>query len=428
MRALLLALLLAIAAPAYAKVETLASPKGVNFWVAKDQTQPIFTLRMVFTNTGFAYDPDNRSGLASLTASMLSEGAGDMDALAFKQALQAKAVKLSIATDADHFFITVTSLSEHQAEALRLLASVISAPRFDEDALARVKRETLSALIRAEEDPDYIANRAWSEHYFGAHPYAKPRIGTKAGIEGISADDLKAYAKRSFTAGNLIVSGAGDVDTEKLGEALDTLAAALPSSFTPAAELGDVTPQASAPVAIEKDIPQTVIQFGGLGLTRSDPRYIAGYVLNEIIGGGTLKSRLGTELREKSGLTYHIGTELAPLQRTGLLWGAFATRRDKRDEALTMLKSTLDAIAKNGVTDKELSDAKAYLTGSFPLSLDTNAELSGFMTGMQLYKLGSDYLEKRNALINAVTKDEVNALAKNLLTFDTWQVVQVGKP
>ena len=131
-------------------------------------------------------------------------------------------------------------------------------------------------------------------------------------------------------------------------------------------------------------------------------------------------------LREKSGLTYTVGTDLTPMQHTGLFWGAFATRNDKVADAMAIVEATIKNVAEKGVTEKELADAKAYITGSFPLSLDTNAELAGFMTGMQIYHLGSDYLEKRNALINAVTKHDVDQLAKEMLKWDAWQVVQVG--
>ncbi len=422
-----LVLLCVWVAPAHAKVETLTSPSGVSFWFAQDTTQPVFTLRLVFTDTGFAYDPEDSAGLATLVTSMLTEGAGEMDALAFKQALDSKAIKLSLAADADHVFITVTSLSEHQSQALNLLTAMLTHPRFDAAALTRVKSATLATLARAEEEPGYVANRAWSEHYFGAHPYAKPRIGTKAGIESIGVEDLNAYVKRSFTSRNLVVSVAGDIDIETLGVALDGLTSALPSEFTPAVQIEDAAVAANhPPEVIQRDIPQTVIQFGGPGLKRSDPKYITGYVLNEIVGGSTLKSRLGDALREKSGLTYTVGTDLTPMQHTGLFWGAFATRNDKVADAMAIVEATIKNVAEKGVTEKELADAKAYITGSFPLSLDTNAELAGFMTGMQIYHLGSDYLEKRNALINAVTKHDVDQLAKEMLKWDAWQVVQVG--
>ncbi len=412
-------------------VETATTAHGVDVWYAENHAQPLFTLRMVWMHTGAAYDTPQYSGRANLAAAMLTEGAGEMDALAFKQALERAAVKLSVTVDADHTYLTLTALKEYQADALSLLHTMLTRPRCDKDALKRVQETTLATLRQAQEQPGYLANRAWSEAYFGTHPYAHPQLGTAAGIESLDAAEVCGYLAHVIARNNMRVAVAGEIDLPTLLAALDVLAAELPEHMVPGVAIAEIPftpPDTPRMVVVDKDVPQTVVKFGTKGLLRSDPRYMAGFVLNQILGGTTLTSRLGHSLRETSGLTYHISTDLLPMEYAGVWIGGFATRAEKASDATALMKTTLATLAERGVTARELADAKAYLIGSFALSLDTNAKRVGFITAMQLYGLGPDYLDRRNGLIAAVSKEEVDALARTMLTPETWHVVQVGHP
>ena len=428
---LILCFSLALGSEAYAvQVQEVASNSGVKAWLVEEHSLPLVTMRAAFTGSGSAYDKKGGEGRANMAASLLTCGAGDMDEREFNQALEEKAIDLNTAVSEDMLEASVQSLSEHTEQAFSYLSLALSKPRFDSHAVERTRRQMLSVLKQAEQDPSYLLGRAWHQQAFGEHPYGQPPLGTMNSISRLDRYDMDAYAHRYLTRENMILAVVGDITPESLKSLLDKYFADLPAKYNPDSEIKEfqISP-GNGPSVIEYNIPQSLVAFGLQGLKRDDPDYLTAYVMNQILGGdGDLTTLLNVELRGKRGLTYGASSSLAPLKHAASWNGVFSTRNDHAFEAVNIMRAPLHAFKLKGTTDKELNDAKKYLTGSFALNLDTNADIAAFLINMQYNGLGKDYLEKRNAMVNAVTKEQVEAMANRLIDADKLTIVLVGNP
>lgn len=429
-KALLGLCLLLLPLPALAgAVQEVRGSAGITAWVAEEHTQPLISLRIAFKNAGSAQDPDGKEGRAQLAAELLPEGAGSHDALTLNTLLEEHAIKLSVDADDDMLTLTLDTLSEHRDLAFALLGDILTRPRFDQDALARARRAALTGLKQSRQDPDWLLARAVSEAAFHGHPYARDAQGTEASLKALRREDFVTYAKRYLTRENMVISVAGDITPEMLSSLLDKHLSALPAGLRQEAIIPEVEiPAKGVQRVVPLDIPQTMVAFVLPGLKREDADYITAYVMNYVIGGATLTSRLGREIREKRGLAYGASTQLSPQFHAATLMGGFSTRSAQAGEAAKVMRQTLADIAANGVTEAELDDAKRFLTGSFVMGLDTNRELAGMMQTMQIHGLGKDYMDSRNAKVNAVTREQVNRMAARLLALPRMIVVMVGKP
>lgn len=419
-----------IASPAFATtVKEVKTPAGITAWLVEEHSQPLISVSVAFRGSGAAYDISGKEGRALMTSAMLTEGASNMDSEAFARALETNAVRLSFSADEDNFYSSLATLSEHKELAFSYLGLALLHPRFDDDAFARIKRQTLSAIKQQQEKPGYRLGRAWQERIYGNHPYSNQDLGTQQSVSKMAKNDLASFSKNYLTRENIIISVVGDINASELATLLDKNLSALPTDYKPDTKLADIKlPEDGKQIVINLDIPQTIIRFGMEGLKRSDPDYITGYVMNYLLGGGMLTSRLNNEIREKRGLVYSVGSSLTPLQHAQLFSGSLATRNEKAGEAISVLKQTLSDFAEKGVDEAELSDAKRFLTGSFVVGMDSNSSIVSFLTMMQLYNLGIDYMDKRNSLIEAVSVKQVNDMAKRLIKLDKLQIVMIGKP
>ena len=410
------------------EVKEVVSSGGFKAWLVEEHELPLIAAKLVFTGSGTAYDPPKLQGRASMTAALLTEGAGDLDSNAFNRALEDNAIEMHFALDEDMLRASFVSLSQNKEKAFSYLAMALTKPRFDDSAIERVRSQALSTLLQQEKDPSYVLNRQWETMIFPGHPYSNPAIGTHDSVEAMSKNALQDFTHRFLTRENLVIAVVGDITPAELSKLMDAQLALLPEKYSPDVSLPEVSlPVQSKQVAVASDIPQTMVMFGTAGVKRTDPDYYAAYVMNHILGGGGLSCKLVKEIREKRGLAYSASSQLQPLQHSGIWLGEFATRNEKVDEAMTVLRDTLKDYAQNGPTDKELADAKTYLTGSFVLGLDSNADIANYLIGMQIYHLGKDYLDKRNSMIMAVTKEQAKQAAKKLVDPEHLQVVMVGK-
>lgn len=433
MKRLLVAFLLSfsLGSPAFAtEVKEVVSPGGIKAWLVEEHALPLVAVKIVFKDSGFAYDPASKEGRANMTSALLMEGAGDLDSRAFNEALENSAIQLNFGTDEDLLRASVESLSEHKEKAFSYLAMALTKPRFDSDAIERVRSQTLSIIKRQEQQPGYLVHRGWQKLAFGAHAYGNPFLGTKESVAKLGKSDLSDFARRYITRENMLVAVVGDITPADLGRLLDAHLAGLPARYDPDVKVKDMQlPQAAQQIVIDNDIPQSMIMFGAQGVKRDDPNYFAAYVMNYILGGnGSLSSKLSQEIREKRGLTYSVNTQIDPMIFGASWHGGFSTRNAEVGKALETLRTTLKEYAENGPSDTDMADAKKYLTGSFVLGLDSNSDIANYLISMQLYNLGRDYLDKRNSLIKAVKKEDVKKMAAQLLTPDKLLVVIVGKP
>jgi zinc protease len=243
----------------------------------------------------------------------------------------------------------------------------------------------------------------------------------------ITADDLRDYVKRTFARNELTISVVGDVDAKTAGELIDRAFGGLPAKndLKPVAA---VTPRGlGRRIVVNLDVPQAVVNFGGQGLARNDPDFMAGYIVNHILGGGSFSSRLYREVREKRGLAYGVSDSLVWFKRAAVVIGGTATQADRTGDALAIIEAETKRMAEEGPTIEELAAAKSFLKGSYALSLDTSAKIAAQLTQIQLDNLGIDYVTRRSSLIDAVTIDDAKRAAKRL--FGGGMLVTVaGRP
>jgi zinc protease len=409
------------------KVQRIVSPGGIEAWLVEERAVPIVALEIAF-EAGSRFDPAAKSGLAGLMAGLLDEGAGSLDSAAFKAALEDKAIRMGFGASRDTVEGSLRTLAPYTEDAFKLFALALSKPRFDKAAIERVRGQILVSLAQEESDPGAVASRTWFADALAGHPYARPVYGTPASIKSITrADIVKAHAT-ALGRDRMKIAVVGAIDAETLARLLDETFGGLPA-LGPAPAPAPIFISTEKEITIVKrDIPQSVVQFGAPGLEVADPDFIPAYVMNYILGGGGFASRLMDEIREKRGLTYGISTSLSILQGGGLFVGGFSTRNESVGEAYRLLLAEIARMAKEGVTDAELADAKTYLIGSFALRFDSNDKIANQLLSYQVLGYPIDYIIRRNDLVRAVTKADVSRAAARLLKPDAFVFVVVGAP
>ena len=332
--ALPLLALTASAAPALATtIERIVSPGGIEAWLVREPAVPLIAVDFSFSG-GAVQDPAGKAGTAELVASLLDDGVGDFDSKTFHDRLERKAIELNFSADRENIHGSLRTLTENRDEAFEDLRLGLNAPRFDPDDVELNRAQILSGLRRASTSPGDIANRRWWETAFAGHPYGRPVSGTLESVPAVTIDDLQAYTKRVLARANLKVAIVGDIDTETAKTMLDRVFGGLPAK-PDLVPIEAVSPHGlGSRVVVNLDVPQAVVEFGGAGIARKDPDFMAAYVVNHILGGGSFSSRLYQEVREKRGLAYSVYDSLLWLEHTALFLGSTATRDDHASEII----------------------------------------------------------------------------------------------
>ncbi len=425
----LLLILVALPWPAAAvEVQRVVSPGGIEAWLVEDHNVPVLAVSFAFRDAGAAYDPEARRGLANMVSGLLDEGAGDLDSQSFQKRLADLSISLGFNAGRDDFTGSLATLTENREEAVRLLALALTEPRFDPEPVARVRDQILIALARRSVDPSSLAYRTWFRLMFGAHPYGRPTDGETETVAAIQSEDLHRFVAERFARDNLIVGVAGDVTAAELAVLLDRAFGGLPPAPTPR-RLPEVERLGTGElVVVERPVPQSIAVFGHGGLRREDPDWYAALILNYVLGGGGFSSRLTEEVREKRGLAYGVSTSLYPLDRGGLVLGQVATQNDRVAQSIEIIRAEWRRFAEDGPTPEEVAAAKAYLIGSFPISLDSTRRIAATLVSIQENALGIDYLDRRKALIEGVTPEDLKRVAGRLFRAEDLTFVVVGSP
>jgi zinc protease len=423
---LLLILCLALAAmPAGAvTVEKVVSPGGVEAWLVQDHANPIVAVELSFAG-GAAVE--TVAGTASMMAALLDEGAGPYDSQAFQGKLEDLSITLAFDAGKDFLRGHVKTLTENRDTAFDLLRLALTQARFDKEPVARIRGQILAGLAREQQSPEAVAAKAWYRLAFGGHPYGRPLRGDPDSVKAITAAELKAHARLWLSRQDLVIGVSGDITPAELAPLLDRTFGALPARH-PAIAVPAAAVAAGRTEVVVRDNPQSIAMFGADGIRRDDPDWWPAYVVNYILGGGGFSSRLTEEVREKRGLAYSVYSYLMPFERGGIIIGGVATENARIGQSLDLIRAEWRRMAQSGPDDAELQNAKTYLTGSFPLSLDSTAAIAGLLVTMQVDRLGIDYLERRNGFIAAVTADDARRVARRLLDADGLTVVVVGRP
>ena len=413
--AMLLAATVATSNPASAatKIQHLVSPGGIEAWFVQDATVPLVAMEYAFSG-GSTQDPARKPGVGYMTAETLDEGAGDLDSKTFHERLERRAIELRFSVTRDYFRGSLRMLKENREEAFDLLRLSLTAARFDSEPIERIRAQILSNLRRESTDPGSIGSRRFWEQAFGTHPYAQPTNGTLESVPNIQASDLRDYSRRVLAKDTLRVAVVGDIDAISLGKLLDKAFGALPAKADLMPVLDVEATQPPKKFSETVDVPQTSVLFGGPGIRRDDPDFMAAYIVNHILAGGTLSSRLYKEVREKRGLVYSVSESLIWMKHASIFAGTTATRADKATETLDTISADIARMGNEGPTQQELDEAKSYLKGSQMLALDTSSKIATALLQYQTDNLGIDYIEKRNGIVDAVTLDQAKRVAKRI--------------
>lgn len=408
------------------QVREVTAANGVKAWLIEEKSTPLIAVSILF-NGGSASDSKRLQGLTPIAAALLGDGAGRYKAEELNQILAEKAIDLNFSSGADYISANLTTLREHKDAAFDFLRLALTKPRFDKRALKRVKEQTLAAVKARKGNPNAAAYERFLKLVFKNHPYSRI-LPSADGVKAVTRAALKRLVRRRITRDNMVIGVAGNISESELKALLETTFSDLPEKSELTA-IPDFTPKPTARTdVLTMDAPQSAAVFGHRGIARGDADYYAALLVDYTLGGGGFASRLFDQVREKNGLAYNVSTFMLPLKHSPLFIGTMASDNAKMAAAVDIVKTEWAKMAQSGQTAKELKDAKTYLTGSFPLSFTSSSGLASFLAALQYNGEGIDYLQNRNALMNAVSLSEARRVAARLLAPESLFFVVVGKP
>jgi len=409
-------------------IQEVRSAGGITAWLVEDHSLPIIVIKFAFAGAGAAQDSTDRQGLTQLASNTLDEGAGDMDSQAFQKALTDNSISLRYGAGRDDFTGSLKTLSRRKDLAFNLLRLSLTQPRFDADAVDRMRAANMTRVRNSLSDPEWIAARIQNDVAFAGHPYAMNSGGTLTTLRDITPEDLKNFTATRLTRDRLLVAVSGDITKAELSKALDEVFGALPAKGA-LPPVKDLSVQGGGETALfKKDIPQTIISIIQNGIGRGHPDYHAFQIMNYIYGSSGFGSRLMEEVREKRGLTYGIYSSLYLLDHLKGLTISTSTENGNAGEVLSLIRTEMKKMQDGPVTDKELADAKSYLIGSMPLAIDSTDDVASIALGLRLDSLPIDYLDHVDDKINGVTSADVQKAAKEYLAPDILTTTVVGEP
>ncbi len=411
--------------PASARV--FVSPGGIEAWCVHSDIAPLIAISFMMEG-GAAQDPIGREGTVQLMARLLDEGAGHLTSDAFQEELAAHAIELSFHAGHDGFSGSLKTLVTHADKAFELLRLAMLEPRFDADAIERVRAQTIAGLRYQQNDPGFMASQALSLAAFPDHPYGRQISGTVESIAAITREDIIAAHRNIVSKAQLRVAAVGAFDDAELGGLMDRAFAALPAAnrLVPVPKVS--LAGRGTRVIDDLDVPQSVVRFAYEGVSWSDPDFTPAFVLNHIYGGGAFTSRLFQEVREKRGLAYGVGTSLMSYRAAALSMGYTATKNERVGECLEVIASEMMRLETDGPDADELQKAKDYLTGSYALGFDTSTKIAHQLVQIAFEGLGLDYLERRNAMITAVTAEDIRRVSRRVFGDGKMLVAIAGRP
>ncbi len=362
-------------------IQQITSPGGISAWLVEEHSVPLISLRYAFDG-GNSQDPPGKEGLANFITAMMDEGAGDIKSEDYQERMEDIAMRMSYDDSKDSLYGSFETLSANRDKAVELLKLSVQHPRFDTDAVERIKQQLLANLIYADKDPEKVAMREWYAQAFAGHPYARSSNGTMETVSKITRDDLVDFHKRTFARDDVKIVAVGDITAAELGKMIDDVFGGLPAKadLLPVSKTEPV--KGGSQKIVEMGVPQSVAVFGLGAMPRKDPDFLTAFVVNHILGGGGFSAKLMEEVREKRGLAYSVYTYIQPYQHTSILVGSVATKNASMGESLSIIRTELQKMAENGPSADDLQAAKDYLTGSYALRFDTNSKIASQLLGL----------------------------------------------
>jgi zinc protease len=409
------------------QIETWRTGNGAKVLFVHAPEIPMVDLRVVF-DAGSARDGD-KPGITSFTNSLLSEGAGQWNALQIAERLEGLGSQLQVGSLRDMAWVAVRSLNDPETldTTLETLAEILARPRFSEQDIVRERQSILAGLLQDEQSPGSVGRKQLYKLVFGDHPYGVDPAGTKASVESITREDIQATHRRLYVARNALIAIVGAVDRDLAAVLAEEVVRDLPAG-EPAPPLPVVKPLEQETV---KQIPfpstQSHLYIGQPGMKRGDKDYFPLYVGNHILGGSGLVSILSSEVRQKRGLSYSVYSYFLPMRQLGIFQLGLQTKNEQAEEALEVVKKTLVHYIEEGPTEEELQAAKQNITGGFPLRIASNRKIIEYLAVIGFYDLPLDYLDVFVDKVRGVTREQIRDAFRRRIDPQRLVRVQVGR-
>lgn len=415
------------ASAAEIKPKRLVLENGITLLILERPSLPIVSVEALI-RAGSLYDPNDKAGLANLTASLLDEGTKKRSATQIADAVDFIGANLAASASEDYMTASLRVIKKEVDTGFDLLSDILINPAFDPKEVERVRKNILGSILSEKDQPQTIADRAFRSIIFGEHPYQHPVIGREETVPNITPEEIAAFHQTYYAPNNLILSIVGDVTERE--------AAALAKKYFGKWErkqiifprIGPPSPvQARKMELIDKELSQASVILGHVGIERGNPDYYAVTVMNYILGGGGFSSRMMTDIRDNKGLVYSIYSLFDANRFPGEFAVNLQTKSKSANEAIEGVLAEIQKIRSAPVTETEIAEAKAYLVGSFPLRMETTARLASLLSVIEYYQLGLDYFEKYPSYIKKVTQDDILRVAKRYLDPEHYALVVVAK-
>jgi zinc protease len=429
-RICLLFLFFVLVCPATASAGRMADrevlPNGMVLLHAERSALPIIRVVLAI-KAGSITEPAEKAGLANLTADLLNEGTARRSSKEISDAIEFVGGELSTSGGSDYITVTLSVLKKDVDLGFDLLSDIVLNPVFSDEEIKRRKTVIKSFIIQQKEEPGIVASKAFKQAVFGDHPYGRPVEGTEESLDAITRRNIIDFHREYYVPNNAILSVVGDITKSELRSLLDRYFKGWAKKSIVEKPLPALEPVVTPTVIkIDKDLTQANIILGHLGIKRENPDYYAVSVMNYILGGGGFASRMMDNIRDNKGLSYDVHSFFSANKYGGNFQAGLQTKNRTANIAVDEILKEMERIRTEPVTDKELSDAKAYLTGSFPLRIDSNSKIASFLIAVEFYSLGLDYVDRYKNLIESVTKDGVLRVAKKYLNTKDYVLVLVG--
>jgi len=407
-------------------VQKIVLSNGLVLLFSEDHTLPFVTLQLLI-DCGARRDPPGEEGLSHLTARALPLGTtAGRTSSDINEELDSMGASLAASSGRDYTTVNFRSLKKDLDKGLHLFTEVITGAAFPRKEIEQEVKKTLAAIQSSEDQPGEVAERTFRKALFLSGPSAHPVEGTKESVKGITREKIMHFYRAFYHPNNAILTVVGDVTAEDVKARISPLLEKWKSGEAPSTSQESTFAKGPKTVKIDRQITQANIILGNEGISRQNPDFYALSVMNYVLGGGGFASRLVEEIRDKRGLAYSVMSFFDSGKYPGSFQVVLQTKNASASDAISLVLKEMERIRDNPISEKELEGAKKYLIGSFPLRLDTQAKRATFLNQIEYFGLGLEYPERYPSLVRAITREEVQRVAKTYLHDDKYVLVIVA--
>jgi zinc protease len=401
-------------------------PNGLIVLHSENHSLPIVMVTLL-VKAGQINEPKDKAGLANLVAELLTEGTKHRTSRDISEEIEFVGASFNASAGSDYMTITLSVLKKDIYKGFELFSDILLNPIFPQEEIERKKVLIKGFLRQQEEEPAFLANRSFKKEVCGEHPYGRIVEGSVETIEAIKREDILGFYSDYFLPNNSIISISGDLTTDEINSIMKKYLGDWRKVDLPLKTVSLLKgKKIKKIVKIDRDLTQANIILGHSGISRGNPDYYAISVMNYILGGGGFSSRLMQSIRDKMGLAYDVYSSFISNNEGGMFQVEVQTKNESTNVVISEVLKQMERMRKECVSSEDLSEAKSYLTGSFPRRLDTNRKIADLLAYVEFYNLGLDYVEKYPDYINSVTKEDVIRVARKYLVPENYVLVVVA--